>query len=441
MKGNKGSKKIRKNAGRASAAILAMAMLLSGCGGQKKEQTGNDGQAGFAPALDTETEVSLEITGFLGNFEALDQVVNKFNSYYPKVTVTYEQNTSAMLAEYLRSNPYVDIFMTSGENLRYPEDTERYVGSACLDLEEAGIDLSALQTDIFNGSKVDGKALQLPVGESLYGMVVNTTLLEKEGLDIPQDWGSFLSVLDALKQKGYVPVQGAKNHLYAGIADNMAMTLIGTDETLTKQMNDGDPEAAEAMRPVFERLQTLIEKGYTDNEVNAAYPDDNYDQAILKFFEGDVPFWICSSEQMSGMKKREARSESFAANPFEYQFMYVPLGEKGVYDYRNVWYGFSINKDSDVKDYAIEFLRFLAGEDELNEIASVKGIPSIAKKSSDARYQAALHPEKVEKSYINDGKIKQWLENVIRAVSGNYGTGQLESVDAAVEDLAKRIKE
>ncbi len=67
------------------AGMAAMLLLtpLSGCG---KEES----SSGFSPRLDTEEKVVLNTTGFLGNFEALDQVTNDFNAYYPNVEFTYE---------------------------------------------------------------------------------------------------------------------------------------------------------------------------------------------------------------------------------------------------------------------------------------------------------------------------------------------------------------
>lgn len=73
--------------------------------------------------------MNLEMAGFLGNFEALDQVVNNFNEYYPNVTISYEQNSGNQLAAYLQNNPYVDIFMTSDDNLRYPDARYESLGN------------------------------------------------------------------------------------------------------------------------------------------------------------------------------------------------------------------------------------------------------------------------------------------------------------------------
>ena len=71
----------------------------------------------------------------------------------------------------------------------------------------------------------------------------------------------------------------------------------------------------------------------------------------------DMPFYVCNAECVSGMKKRESKSETFSANPFEYEFLYAPLGDKGAYAYQQPWYGFSVNKDSEEKEIAVELDR------------------------------------------------------------------------------------
>ena len=62
-----------------------------------------------------------------------------------------------------------------------------------------------------------------------------------------------------------------------------------------------------------------------------------YDGSIMAFFEGDVPFYVCNAECVSGMKKRESKSETFHAAPFEYEFLYALLGDSGAYVYLESW--------------------------------------------------------------------------------------------------------
>lgn len=423
--------------------ILAAAFMgvtqLAGCattGIQNRSENGTE----FSPKLDTERTVELQIAGFFGNFEALDQVVNNFNEYYPNVNISYEQNGDSMLADYMQNNDYVDIFMTSDENVRYPDQTDRYVYDSCLDLSREGIDCSALQKEMVETGTVDGKLVRIPMSQKLYGMVVNTSLLEKEGLKIPGNYKEFCEVCESLKEKGYTPIQGATTHVYSDMITNMAMDTIGTNAKLMKQIKDHDGNAAEQLRPVFERLEEIIEKGYTDFNVNSTYPEDNYDGAILTFLDGKVPFWICDTENFSGMKKRESKSESFSDHPFEYQFMYVPLGDEGAYAYVEPWYGFSVNKNSEEADYAVEFLRFLTTEEQMNQLASIKGVPSAAKSSSDEKYAAIDGASNIIEEYRNNGELDSYIRSYIASVSANLGRGEYKDVDQAIEGLKQKIE-
>ena len=415
-----------------TAGCMAMVLAsLSGCSQQKVDENAK----AFTPSLDTEKSVSLEISGFMGNFEALDQVVNSFNEYYPNVTISYEQNNWAQLAEYMQNNDYIDIFMTDDLNVRYSDWTDQYVGEHCVDVSKENIDFSAIDDKLLDYCKVDGQLVRVPLSQKLYGMVVNKTLLEKEGLQIPTNYGELLDVCEALKKKGYTPIQGSNDLMYNEIMEGMTMNLLSENPDAVKKFNEGDGSEAEILRPVVKRLQEMLDKGYIDTKVNETYPNDNYDGAILNFFEGDVPFWVCNTECVSGMKKRESKSETFSANPFEYTFVYAPMGDKGAYEYHEPWYGFSVNRDSDEKDYAIEFIRFLMMEDQINQMASVKGMSSVAKNSSNDLYKDIQNPGNIESCFVNDGTVESGVQKNIGYKLNDLGKGNLSSVDETVQAI------
>ena len=426
------------------AAGLVLA-VLAGCGTKQQPAAGAQQaeaeQTEFVPSLDTDTALNLEVAGFFGNFEALDQVMNAFNEYYPNVTVTYEQNTGAKLAEYLKNNPQVDIFMTDDNNLRYADWGDYYVRESCADLTAAGVDTSAVQDGLLDGCTFDGALLRLPIGLNLTGMVVNESLLRREGLEVPQTWQQLLDVCAALKAKGYTPIQGPEESMYAELVYAMGMDTLGTSPALLEALNAGDAAAADAMEPVFARLKTLLDEGYIDPAVNAEYPADNYDGAILKFFEGDVPFWVCNTEKVSGMKKRESKSEAYSASPFDYCFLYTPLGEEGVYEFIDPWFGFAVNKNSDDYDYAVEFMRFLAQEDQLNTMASVKGVPSIAKHASDDRYAPLAATEKVQQRFVNNGVLLNHMKDFFKQEAGALAKGEDTTPRQAAEHYTARCAE
>lgn len=410
-------------------AILIASLCLAGCG-QKQSN-----EKGFEPKLDTEAKVTLSTAGFFGNFEALDQVIADFNQYYPNVEFAYEQVGSDNFDSYIEANPKVDVMMTSEEIFEKLGDQ---VLPICTDLEAAGISTEDIDPQMLKRGYHDGKLSCIPIGQNVYGLVVNVSLLEKEGLEVPGNYEEFLSVLEALKEKGYTPIQGPNSKVYAELTESMAYDMILKDETLYQDLMAGKESAVKKLQPVFDRLNELTEKGYLDSSVNDTYPDDNYDQAILNFFEGNVPFWVCNTEKVSGMKKRESKSEAFQKNPFTYTYIYAPLGDNGAYVYKEPWFGFAVNKNAENHDYAVEFLRFLATKDEINTIANIKGVPSVAAESTNPDiYKNILNPEKVEMEGVNEGKITagmsdNWYSCVNGYMAGEYKTDE-EARKAFVE--------
>ena len=424
--------------GIAAAAAAALAFSMAGC-----SSSGSEKAASFDPSLDTSATVQLDAIGYFGNFEALDQVVADFNKYYPNVTFNYQQIGGNDEEAFLDANPGMDIIMTSPQTLKAKGFN---LAESCVDLSQEGVDTSAIDEKMLKNSYVDGKLTSIPMGQSIAGIVVNTSLLEKEGLEVPKTKSEFLDCCKALKEKGYTPVQGPSKSIYADLTINEMASIIGKESSLACGLAGGDkPSIAKVesdLEPALAFVKELVDKGYTDPKVNDSYPEDNYDGAIMSFFEGDVPFWVCNTEKVSGMKKRESKSDAFTANPFSYTFIGVPNGDEyGQYAYQEPWFGFGVCKTSDSKDYAVEFLRFLATKDEINTMSSVKGIPSVAVEPTNADiYQDILSPEMTENAYINDGTISPDMSASWYTVANGYATGKYKTAGAALEAFAKSCK-
>ena len=248
----------------------------------------------------------------------------------------------------------------------------------------------------------------MPIGQNIYGIITNVTLLKKEGLDIPKNYDEFINTLNTLKTKGYVSLQISSTKIYPELTINMMVNTIQEDNELYNDLINGNLKSYSKIENIFNIVSDIQNNEYSLDEVNNLYPFDNYNDAILRFFEGNVPFWVCNSEKVNGMKKRETKSETFKANPFEYTYIYAPLGDKGSYVYHEPWYGLGISKRSPSIEYAKEFMRFYATKDELNKKASTKGVPSIAKeKYTSDIYKYIDNPEAIETNCIYDGKVTQ----------------------------------
>ena len=412
------------------AAALA-AVLLSGCAGKQGSGKGN-----FKPSLDTRASIQLHVLGFFGNFEALDQVTNDFNRYYPNITFSYEQVGGRNLEAYLDVNAGVDIMMVSAELMNARNAT---LPARCRDLTQ--IDMSAIDGQMLKTYNIDGVPKAIPMAQLVTGMVVNDTLLEKEGLSVPTNTQEFLSTLAALKEKGYTPIQGPANKIYAELTRGGLNTALCTDTDFLESARAGGQMAVDRLVSVFEFLDIIRDNGYTDEEANAALPEDNYDGAILRFFEGKTPFWICDSEKVSGMKKRESKSETFQASPFKYSFVYVPFGEMGHYIYQEPWFGFAANKDGDDPEYAMEFLRFLATRREIDTMGKVKGVPSVAADAVQADiYRNVESKEAMAGRVVNTGTITPEITAKWYSVTRAYMNGDYDSQEAAARDFLSAVE-
>jgi len=212
-------------------------------------------------------------------------------------------------------------------------------------------------------------------------------ILEKEGLSVPTNMTELEECCDALMEAGYEPpLQQAPDlamtFLYNNIAEVVAKEMTA-DEAAA--LIKGEEGSAEALAGVYEKLFGMMDKGYLSIDNMKEY-EDNYNFAILKFYEGNTPFLVASTQTVSGMAKRESNSEAFQENPFEYEFIFAPTGEDGPIVFKGDDTGFALNKNCSYYDAAAEFYRFIYTEKILNQFSEIKGTPSTAANPDNELY-------------------------------------------------------
>ena len=374
--------------------LLALLMILSltACGQKKQEEPAEEG---FRPALDTSVSSHLIIAGSYNNFEALEAEFDRFNEYYPNVELMFTKvdDYNNIIGTVLDGNDAPDIYV----NYSWMYGRERY--KAAIDHAEnladpaLGLDLDCIRSNIILRTD-DGTFPMVPVFSNTYGMLVNNSLFEKEGLSVPTTYSELVAVCDAFREKGYDnPMMGfSREELTSLFTVAMYPFFCGTvahDAEAVKKLNALDASAGEYMRPSLEKIVQFLNDGCVNLDACAEI-ENNYDAVILRFFEGDIPMMICSGDAVSGTKKRESRSEAFIASPFAYTFAPVPMSDDGAIflDMSNLQ--FSVNKGSPNLDMANEFMRFLITPRELNEMAQNKGLMSPTKDLSFNSMYAAF---------------------------------------------------
>ena len=372
-------------------AVL-MLLSLAACGSKKQEATTAEG---FTPALDTSSGGHIDIVGGYDNFEALEAEFDRFNDYYPNVELVYTKvdDYNNMIGTVLNGNDAPDIYV----NYSWMYGREQYKASIdhAEDLTDPalGLDLDCIRSNIILNTD-DGTLPMVPVFSNSYGMLVNNSLFEKEGLSVPATYQELVTVCEAFREKGYEnPMMGFSQKettsLFSLTVYPYFCGTVAHDAEAVKKLNALDVSAGEYMRPALEKLVQFLNDGCVDLDACAEI-ENNYDAVILRFFEGDVPMMLCSGDTVSGTKKRESRSEAFIANPFTYTFAPVPMSDEGAnfLDMPNLQ--FSVNKDSANLEMTNEFMRFLITPQELNEMAQNKGLISPTKDLSFNSMYAAL---------------------------------------------------
>ena len=353
-----------------------MAAALTGCGKEPPEVTVVEG---FQPALDTSVSCHINVYGGYDNFEALEAEFDRFNEHYPNVEMMYTKidDYNNMIGTILNGSDAPDIYV----NYSWMYGREQY--RASIDHAEnladpaLGLDLDCIRSNIILKTE-DGTLPMVPVFANTYGMLVNNSLFEKEGLSVPTTYQELVDVCAAFREKGYEsPMMGFTNEettsLYTLMIYPYFCGTVAEDSEAVQKLNAMDPSAGAYMRPALEKVVQFTGDGCADPAVCAEI-ENNYDAVILRFFEGDVPMMTGSGDTVSGTEKRESRSEAFIASPFTYSFVPIPVSDEGAnfLDMPNLQ--FSVNKDSKNLDVANEFMRFLVTSEELNQMAQKRPV-------------------------------------------------------------------
>ena len=332
--------------------------------------------AEFTPKLDPDTHGRVTVLGNYNNFEALESAFERFNRYYPDVELTYTKLDSynRMIATAIMNEEGADIYcvfdwMIGREDYQAVLEAEETLNAPGLDIDFSCFDQNLIYTN------EQGAVPMIPVFVGTFGMLVNEDLFTGLNLKVPANLTELLEASAELKRAGYespmmgyMDASGIYNIMYYG---EFCRSIRG-NAALIERLNALDPSAGESLRGILERMKGLLDAGVVDPGKCANEISDNYNQVILRFFEGDVPMMLATGDTVSGTLKRESQSAAFTERPFNYSFYPVPVAEDGGVFAKMVSLNFAVNKNSASLDIANEFIRFLCTAEEMNHMAEIK---------------------------------------------------------------------
>lgn len=187
------------------------------------------------------------------------------------VTVAYKTYT----AEDYQDKTYDEITLDRAHNNM--DDLYLLNPDVILALGEEGelMDLSGLESaknlrDIVKtANTVDGKLVAIPQEVVAYGLFVNKDMFDEYGLSLPETPEEFLECCRVFKENGIETPIGANRWWLETFVFAQAYADLyngGNTEAEIAALNSGEARYSDYMRPGFEFLKELIDRGYVDAE-------------------------------------------------------------------------------------------------------------------------------------------------------------------------------
>ncbi len=392
-----------------------MVLATSGCNSEKA----------FSPNLDTTTACKISVKGHYDNFEALDEQIHKFNSFYPNVEITYtkvDNYTKEDVANALFvGDTAPDIYFINNAWESDSRYTNLFKYAEDLSDPKIDIDLSAVRDGLIYKDK-EGHVPFVPIFTNSYGMIVNEEIFSKNNLSIPKTYTQLVHVCNSLIELGYTsPIMSYNASLYSLYFPYFLSTING-DKKAVDALNSLEASAGSYLKEGLEKANDFNNYHFIDKaKCTEEIAKDNTDGICLRFYKGDVPMMFTEVNRLSGSHKREASSEEYKKNPFKYSFQPIPTDDNGGYFFNTITLSFAVNKESKNLEMANEFMRFLIRSQSLNEMNSSKRQISPAKTLGD---------DKLFNSFKQVLKENRVLYNYTVGLSSNADTQARKAFDA-----------
>ena len=233
----------------------------------------------------------------------------------------------------------------------------------------SGLDSAKNLRDIIRvANTVDGKLVAIPQEVVAYGLFVNKDLFDQYKLALPETPEEFLECCRVFQENGIETPVGANRwwletfvfaQAYAGLYNG------GNTEAEIAALNSGEAKYSDYMRPGFEFLQRLIDRGYIDAEkasVSEAIEGERAD-----FLAGRTPivmaYWgAANTETAYGKTDFEMQVIGFPSS--RGQMPVIPMT------------GFGVGVNAEHKEDAMEALDIMTSDEALQLYAETNRVIS-----------------------------------------------------------------
>lgn len=258
------------------------------------------------------------------------------------------------LEERLDLGAGVDAFIVNAETVKNIARKGQFYDLSALDK------FQSLTASAKEQAVVDGTAYTIPLKMAVYVMDVNVSLLERNGLEVPENYDEFMHCCQVLKERGITPI--AINRWWAMAVPVMARGLYPVyqaenREELIAGLNSGDLKIGDYMIDGFRMFEEFLDKGYYGGnlvmeEVDAikANTQDRED-----FYNAKAAFRFCYIEGLNASEPE---------NGDECMFVPIPLLPDGGITLPSISTRLCINASSTNLEETVDFVEYLVSQRE-----------------------------------------------------------------------------
>ena len=305
------------------------------------------------------------------------------------------------------------------------------LGAEGLLMDLSGLDSAKNLRDIIRvANTVDGKLVAIPQEVVAYGLFINMDLFRQYGLEPPNTPEEFLECCRVIQENGIETPVGANRWWLECFVFALAYADLyngGNTEAEIAALNSGEARYSDYLRPGFEFLQTLIDKGYLDAEkalVSEAIEGEGAD-----FLSGETPmvmaYWGAANTETA-----------YGKTEFEMQVIGFPSG-RGQMPVMPMT-GWAVGTGAEHAEDALRVIDVITSDEALQLFAEINRVISPSK-NVKVDCVPALRPlnDRIEEGvYVlgsNAGmKVEQWGNTclIVRELLGGATVEQcMESFD------------
>lgn len=286
------------------------------------------------------------------------------------LTVEYRTYT----AENYQEKTYDDVTLDRARNnmddlyLLNP-DTVKVLGEEGKLADLSGLDnINNLREVVKAANTIDGKLVAVPQEVVVYGLFINKDMFDRYDLELPEKPEDLMECCRVLKENGIETPIGANRWWLETIVLAQAYAELyngGNTEAQIEALNNKEAKYSDYMRPGFEYLKEMIDKGYIDAEKAYTY------EAI----EGEGPDFLAQKTPIVMAYWGAANSETAYGNP---DFHMQVIGFPSEYGPMPVvpMTGYSIGEEAVHREEAMEVLNIMTSDESLQMYSEVNKVIS-----------------------------------------------------------------